>query len=120
MTTIAEKRHLDRVAALGCSLCRHLNYGESPAEIHHIREGQGMAQRAQHWLAIPSEDGMFLVVYITPGEKSVTVVRPCRTREQADSEAERLNAEQVRREKEIRWERELRGLGGVYPNLEGV
>lgn len=26
---------------------------DSPCEIHHPREDQGMAQRAQHWLAIP-------------------------------------------------------------------
>lgn len=53
MTTAAEKRHLNLVASLGCALCRHLGYGETQAEIHHIREGQGMAQRAQNWLAIP-------------------------------------------------------------------
>lgn len=53
MTTIAEKRHMDRVASLGCGLCRIIGYDETPAEVHHIREGQGMAQRAQNWLTIP-------------------------------------------------------------------
>lgn len=53
MTTKAEKRHLDRVAALGCILCRYLGYGETPAEIHHIREGQGGAQRSSHYLGVP-------------------------------------------------------------------
>ena len=33
----AQKNHYDKVARLGCSLCRHLGYGESPCEIHHIR-----------------------------------------------------------------------------------
>ena len=33
----AEKKHYDKVARLGCSLCRHLGYGETPCEIHHIR-----------------------------------------------------------------------------------
>lgn len=51
--TSAERIHMDRVAALGCYLCRHLGYGPSPAQIHHVREGKGMAQRAQHWLVVP-------------------------------------------------------------------
>lgn len=51
--TSAERAHLSRVVALGCYLCRHLGYGPSPAQIHHVREGQGMAQRAQHWLVVP-------------------------------------------------------------------
>lgn len=42
-----EKRHLDRVAALGCLICG------APAEIHHPRFVCGMSQRASHWLAIP-------------------------------------------------------------------
>lgn len=46
--TKAEKRYLDRVAQLPCALC-----GADGVHIHHAREGQGMAQRAQNWLAIP-------------------------------------------------------------------
>ena len=42
-----EKAHMGRVAALGCLLCGQ------PAEVHHIREGQGMAQRASNWLTVP-------------------------------------------------------------------
>lgn len=48
----ADKSHLSRVASLGCGLCRRIGYGETPAEIHHPREGQGMAQRGSNWLAI--------------------------------------------------------------------
>lgn len=33
--------------------CRLLGYGETPASLHHVREGQGMAQRASDWLVIP-------------------------------------------------------------------
>jgi len=44
----AEKRHLDRVSALGCIIC-----GDHPAAIHHPRMVCGMSQRAPHWLAIP-------------------------------------------------------------------
>lgn len=48
-----EKMWMNRVAGLGCALCRRLGYGESPAQLHHPREGQGMAQRASNWLVIP-------------------------------------------------------------------
>lgn len=42
------------LAEIGCIVCR--NYHDAPnvpAEIHHVREGQGMAQRASDYLAIP-------------------------------------------------------------------
>lgn len=48
MTTKAELRHMDAVARLGCVVCRNLGYGFSPCEIHHVRMGNGMAQRAIH------------------------------------------------------------------------
>jgi len=47
MVTKATKRHLDRVASLGCLIC------ERPAVIHHIRTGQGAGQRASDYLTIP-------------------------------------------------------------------
>ena len=47
------KRHMTRVAELGCALCRHLGHGATPAELHHPREGQGGAQRASDWLVVP-------------------------------------------------------------------
>ena len=34
--TKAERRHLDRVAQLGCVVCNELGYYGSPAEIHHL------------------------------------------------------------------------------------
>lgn len=39
---------MGRVAQLPCILC-----GAQPVEVHHIREGQGAAQRAQDTLTIP-------------------------------------------------------------------
>lgn len=52
--TKAEKHHMGRVAALGCVLCDILGCaGDTPANVHHIREGQGMAQRSSNWLVIP-------------------------------------------------------------------
>lgn len=35
--TKAQRKHFEKLANLGCSLCRHLGYGETPAHIHHIR-----------------------------------------------------------------------------------
>jgi len=46
--TKAEQRHLDRVASLPCCLC-----GATPVHVHHVREGQGMAQRASNFLVVP-------------------------------------------------------------------
>lgn len=52
--TAAERRHMDRVAALGCILCRRLGVHQSgKTDLHHIREGQGAAQRAPNWLVVP-------------------------------------------------------------------
>lgn len=49
----ASKRHMDKVATIGCILCQRLGYGATPAALHHIREGQGMGQRAGDCLVIP-------------------------------------------------------------------
>ena len=34
----AEKELYGKIARLGCCLCRHLGYGETPSEIHHIQK----------------------------------------------------------------------------------
>ena len=49
----AEREHLNRLSEQGCILCRHLGFGETPAEIHHLRHGMGMAQRNSNENAIP-------------------------------------------------------------------
>lgn len=49
----ADKIYMGRVAELGCALCHRLGYGHTPAQVHHIREGQGMAQRASNYLTVP-------------------------------------------------------------------
>lgn len=51
--TKVERQHLSRLADLGCVLCLRLGYGATPAEIHHLRTGQGMGQRASHFDAVP-------------------------------------------------------------------
>lgn len=53
MTTKAEKRHRNAVAALGCIVCRNAGHEDSPAELHHIRDGHGMSRRASEWEVIP-------------------------------------------------------------------
>jgi len=35
--TKTERERNRKIAELGCSLCRHLQLGETPAELHHIR-----------------------------------------------------------------------------------
>lgn len=42
------KEHMRRVADLPCACC-----GTHGVQLHHIREGQGLAQRASDWLVVP-------------------------------------------------------------------
>lgn len=50
--TSAERAHMARVAALGCCLCAHLNYGHTAAEVHHVRARHGWG-RSGHLNTIP-------------------------------------------------------------------
>ncbi|EPK3183987.1 TPA: hypothetical protein NKO55_000282 [Enterobacter asburiae] len=49
----ADRIHLQKVANLGCVVCRNLGFGYSPAEIHHLRRGCGAGQRSAHKRSIP-------------------------------------------------------------------
>ena len=51
--TSAERAYMGRVAALGCLICRRMGAGKIAAEVHHVREGQGGAQRAPSYLTVP-------------------------------------------------------------------
>ena len=53
MTTLAEKKHMSRVAELGCAVCRRMGYPGTPAELHHRRAGTGAGRRSSHWEVIP-------------------------------------------------------------------
>ncbi len=53
MKTKQEEDYHELVAGLGCVVCRNLNYGYSPANVHHIRTPAGMGQKAPHALVIP-------------------------------------------------------------------
>ena len=44
---------MDKVASLGCIVCRRLGLGKSPAHLHHPRKGTGMSRRASHFDVIP-------------------------------------------------------------------
>lgn len=49
----AEKDYMNRVAELGCILCRHLGHEGTGAELHHPRTGLGMAMRASNFDVLP-------------------------------------------------------------------
>lgn len=52
--TSTERAHMDRVAQLPCALHYFLGTDcNTPLELHHIREGQGMSQRASNFLIVP-------------------------------------------------------------------
>ena len=51
--TKVDQQHLSDVASLGCIACRNAGLGPSLAEIHHVRSGSGMAQRAEHTRVLP-------------------------------------------------------------------
>lgn len=47
----AAKRHMARIAKMPCALCARLGLQqEGRTCMHHIREGQGMGQRATDYL----------------------------------------------------------------------
>ena len=50
---MSKRRYLDALAQLPCILGHILGEDHGPVHIHHIREGQGMSQRADDYLAIP-------------------------------------------------------------------
>ena len=49
----AERLYMRAVAELGCIVCRNLGEDESPANVHHIREGCGTGEKSGNHLTIP-------------------------------------------------------------------
>lgn len=49
----SDKKHLAKVSDIGCIVCKNESLGQTPAELHHIRNGYGRAQRAPHTETIP-------------------------------------------------------------------
>ena len=50
VSTASARRHMARVAEIGCICCERLGYGATPAQVHHIREGR-IAR--SDWLVLP-------------------------------------------------------------------
>ena len=48
--TKAESAHMERVASLGCCVCRRIGHGYVPAEVHHVAEGSGLRS---NWSVVP-------------------------------------------------------------------
>jgi hypothetical protein len=55
MTTLAEKKHMSKVAELGCAVCRRIYppHEPGPVELHHPRHGAGMGKRSGHMSVVP-------------------------------------------------------------------
>lgn len=70
-----------------------------------------------HEVLGPTTSGNYLVVYETPGCQVPTVTCICKTLCQASTEMDRLNAQQIEREKEIQSERDLCGLNRISHDL---
>ena len=73
-----EKKHLDLLSQLGCVVCAKLGYGETPAEIHHLRINR-VALGSRHpttiqFLYVPStiEDRVECMVWEPKGLLSTT------------------------------------------------
>lgn len=65
MTTKAEREHMARVASLPCACC-----GQYGVQVHHIRDGQGMSQRASNFLTTPLCPECHAGQYGVHGDKS--------------------------------------------------
>jgi hypothetical protein len=46
--TKSEKAHMSAVAELGCLVCKRLGQEGTPAELHHIRSGQGWGRASNY------------------------------------------------------------------------
>lgn len=55
MTTLAEKKHMSKVAQLGCVVCFRIHgpHEPGPVELHHPRKGVGMGKRSSNMNVLP-------------------------------------------------------------------
>ena len=65
MSARAQSDYMGRVASLSCACC-----GQYGVQVHHIREGQGLAQRASNYLTVPLCEGCHTGQYGVHGDKS--------------------------------------------------
>jgi len=66
MTTKAEREWMGGVASLPCACCGCCG----PSQVHHIRDGMGMSQRASNWLTVPLCECCHTGQYGVHGDKS--------------------------------------------------
>jgi hypothetical protein len=65
----------------------------------------------------PLPDGSFAAAYQTPGCNVMTLASVCSNKNQAASEADRLNIEQRLKEEAIQRDRVLRGFRRIHTDL---
>jgi hypothetical protein len=53
LTTKADRKYMNRVAELGCAVCRRMGYEGTPAELHHPRRLAGGWGRSDNMSVIP-------------------------------------------------------------------
>ena len=51
-STSAEKRHMQKVAEMGCIVCELAGFKDTPSEVHHVRARHGWG-RSSHLATIP-------------------------------------------------------------------
>lgn len=51
--TKSERAHIIAVARLGCVACKKIGHFTPQVEIHHVRMGNGLSQRADHFSVLP-------------------------------------------------------------------
>lgn len=73
-----------------------------------------------HFPIGPTEDQTYMVGYMTPGTKVATIVYEHMNERTAIEEADRLNAQQVAKERALQRERELCGLHRMSNDLGEV
>lgn len=81
----SENRHLARVAELPCATC-----GAIGVHVHHVRTGQGMGQRAGHWLTIPLCPMCHTGPHGVHGDKSMMLVQKLTELDLLDQTLEQL------------------------------
>jgi hypothetical protein len=83
--------------------------------LHQIYESPGVAVPNLTHSVLRTRDGVYQVVYPTPGCKVPTLVCSCLTKAAAERMAERLNQEQIGQEMANEVERELREMRRIRP-----
>ena len=73
-----------------------------------------------HSVSGPYADGSYCVVYPVPGCPILAAVRNCKTLEQAQDEAARMNTESVQADEQLQRERDLCGFGRMSSDLRGA